>query len=188
MVRRARQLVPDIAVLYTSGYTENAVIHNGQLDPGVLLLTKPYSRSDLARRLRLALDQRPRPASSDAMAASTVLVVEDEALIRLSTCALIENLGLEAIEAGSGRAALDRIRSLPAAAILLTDVMLPDLRGTELIRIARELRPDLKVVACTGHAALPELQEMADTVIILQKPFTQDELRRALDRCRTAQS
>jgi hypothetical protein len=43
-------------VLYTSGYAENAIVHNGQLDAGVLLLPKPYSRAGLARMLRAALD------------------------------------------------------------------------------------------------------------------------------------
>jgi signal transduction histidine kinase len=46
---------PDVKVLYTSGYSESAIIHNGRLDPGVLLLTKPYRRSDLAQMIRVAL-------------------------------------------------------------------------------------------------------------------------------------
>ncbi|MBN8941964.1 MAG: PAS domain S-box protein [Rhizobiales bacterium] len=46
---------PGCKVLFTSGYTENAIIHHGRLDPGVLLLAKPYRKSDLARMLRLAL-------------------------------------------------------------------------------------------------------------------------------------
>jgi hypothetical protein len=43
-------------VLYTSGYSQSAIIHNGRLDPGVLLLTKPYRRADLARMIRIALE------------------------------------------------------------------------------------------------------------------------------------
>jgi PAS domain S-box-containing protein len=46
----------DLKVLFTSGYTESAVIHHGRLDPGVLLLTKPYRKQDLARMLRRALE------------------------------------------------------------------------------------------------------------------------------------
>jgi CheY-like chemotaxis protein len=46
---------PDLRVLYTSGYTENAIIHHGRLDSGVLLLAKPYRKSDLARAIRKAL-------------------------------------------------------------------------------------------------------------------------------------
>jgi CheY-like chemotaxis protein len=58
-----RQLADEMAkrrsplkVLFTSGYTENAIIHHGRLDPGVLLLAKPYRKSDLARMIRKALD------------------------------------------------------------------------------------------------------------------------------------
>jgi len=46
---------PGLKVLYTSGYTENAIVHHGRLDAGVLLLPKPYLSSDLARRIRTAL-------------------------------------------------------------------------------------------------------------------------------------
>ncbi|WP_431205638.1 PAS domain S-box protein [Bradyrhizobium betae] len=46
---------PDLRVVYTSGYTENAIIHHGRLDLGVLLLAKPYRKSDLARIIRKAL-------------------------------------------------------------------------------------------------------------------------------------
>ncbi|MET4390923.1 PAS domain S-box-containing protein [Bradyrhizobium sp. F1.4.3] len=47
---------PDLRVVYTSGYTENAIIHHGRLDSGVLLLAKPYRKSDLARIIRRALN------------------------------------------------------------------------------------------------------------------------------------
>jgi PAS domain S-box-containing protein len=46
---------PDLKVLFTSGYTENAIVHHGRLDPGVLLLAKPYRKADLARMIRQAL-------------------------------------------------------------------------------------------------------------------------------------
>jgi CheY-like chemotaxis protein len=51
-----RKLRPDLKVLYTSGYTENAIVHHGRVDAGIRLLTKPYRRADLARMLRQALD------------------------------------------------------------------------------------------------------------------------------------
>ena len=46
---------PDLKVLFTSGYTENAIIHHGRLDEGVLLLAKPYRKSDMAIMIRKAL-------------------------------------------------------------------------------------------------------------------------------------
>ena len=53
------KLRPGIKVLYTSGYTDNAVVHHGRLDEGVLLLTKPYRKPQLAKMVRQALDDRP---------------------------------------------------------------------------------------------------------------------------------
>ena len=51
----ASRLRPGLKVLYTSGYTENAVIHHGRLDPGITLLNKPFRRQDLAEMLRSVL-------------------------------------------------------------------------------------------------------------------------------------
>lgn len=51
----AASLRPGLRVLLTSGYTKNAIIHRGQLDPGVRLLSKPYTRADLARKISLVL-------------------------------------------------------------------------------------------------------------------------------------
>jgi signal transduction histidine kinase/ActR/RegA family two-component response regulator len=57
----ARKLRPDLPVLFTSGYTENSIVHHGRLDPGVHLLQKPYSGHDLARTVRKVLDLRASP-------------------------------------------------------------------------------------------------------------------------------
>jgi PAS domain S-box-containing protein len=58
LAEEATRRNPSLAVLYTSGYTENAVVHHGRLDPGVTLLNKPYRRLDLARKVREALAAR----------------------------------------------------------------------------------------------------------------------------------
>jgi CheY-like chemotaxis protein len=55
LVDEALKRRPGLKTLYTSGYTENAIVHHGRLDSGVLLLAKPYRKSDLARMIRLAL-------------------------------------------------------------------------------------------------------------------------------------
>ncbi len=54
---------PSLKVLFTSGYAENAIVHHGRLDPGVLLLAKPYRKADLARMVRKAFDM-PRVAAA----------------------------------------------------------------------------------------------------------------------------
>jgi PAS domain S-box-containing protein len=60
LARKARERLPGIAVLFTSGYTQNAIVHGGRLDPGVELLSKPYSREELASRVRQVLANRKR--------------------------------------------------------------------------------------------------------------------------------
>lgn len=52
----ALKLRAGLKVLFTSGYTENAIVHHGRLDAGVLLLAKPYRKPELARMIRTALD------------------------------------------------------------------------------------------------------------------------------------
>ncbi|EWY40475.1 histidine kinase [Skermanella stibiiresistens SB22] len=72
LARRARETLPDLAVLFTSGYTENAIVHGGRLDPGVHLLSKPYRREDLARKIRHLLgNQRQRRIARPGPSAAT---------------------------------------------------------------------------------------------------------------------
>ena len=64
---KARALHPDLRVLFTSGYTENAMIHNGRLDEGINLLSKPYGRAELASAVRTLLSA---PAAASAVQAA----------------------------------------------------------------------------------------------------------------------
>src|SRR5690348_2218178 len=78
LARKARERQPGIAVLFTSGYTDNAIVHAGRLDEGVELLSKPYSREALARKIQHALRlQYERPE------AGVTLQAEDSQTVRL---------------------------------------------------------------------------------------------------------
>ena len=57
LAKSALQLRPRLKVLFTTGYARNALMRNGRLEPGIRLLTKPFSLSDLARAVRNALDK-----------------------------------------------------------------------------------------------------------------------------------
>ena len=54
--------LPTVKVLFTSGYTQNAIFHHGRLDPDIILLPKPYRKSDLARMVRLAISAPLTPS------------------------------------------------------------------------------------------------------------------------------
>jgi PAS domain S-box-containing protein len=61
LAEHARRARPGVKVLFTTGYARNAIVHHGRLDPGVELITKPFSYADLAGRIRDLLDAPPAP-------------------------------------------------------------------------------------------------------------------------------
>jgi len=62
LARQAQLRLPALAMLFTSGYTDNAIVHRGRLDDGVELLSKPYTQEELARKLRKVLAVAPAVA------------------------------------------------------------------------------------------------------------------------------
>ncbi len=56
---KARQLRPDLVVLFTSGYARNAIVHHGRLDPGVEMIGKPFTYAALGTKIRKVLDEHP---------------------------------------------------------------------------------------------------------------------------------
>jgi CheY-like chemotaxis protein len=60
LAARARRIRPDLKVLFTSGYARNAIVHQGRLDPGVELLSKPFTLSQLAAKIRQIRDRGER--------------------------------------------------------------------------------------------------------------------------------
>jgi CheY-like chemotaxis protein len=84
-----------------------------------------------------------------------VLVVEDEAVVRMLVVDVIEGLGHAVLEAADGPSGLEIVRSDTRVDLLVTDVGLPGLDGRQLAESARERRPDLKVLFITGYANDP---------------------------------
>jgi signal transduction histidine kinase/CheY-like chemotaxis protein len=76
---RVRALYPHTRTLFTSGYTENAIVHQGVLNPGVTLLQKPFTPSALALKLREVLDQPNAPKPDPAQKTSGFTKISDEA-------------------------------------------------------------------------------------------------------------
>ncbi|QJE01645.1 PAS domain-containing protein [Massilia forsythiae] len=198
MARKAKERLPDLAVLFTSGYTENAIVHGGRLDAGVELIGKPYTKESLARKIRhvlanekqkqaaranplpaaVALD--PAPAAPSAAAAPgdgtvlKVLLVEDETTIRDNTRDMIEYLGHEVIAVASAEEAMPHLSR--DVNVLLTDLQLPGIQGTDLAQLARAQFPDIAVLLASGYGgtvAIPGVRA-------LPKPYTLEMLGEAL--------
>jgi CheY-like chemotaxis protein len=189
LARMARERLPNLAVLFTSGYTENSIVHGGRLDPGVELLGKPYTRESLARRIRQVLaNQRNRVHVESAPpivpAAGRVpdpdrlriVLVEDEDEIRDATAALLRHLGHDVLEAVDAEQAVGLIS--PASDVLITDVLLPGMSGDLLAAQARTLAPGIRIVFATGKG---EVNNWPDAVV-LRKPYDLAGLTAALAR------
>lgn len=189
--RLAALKYPGIKVLYTSGYTQNAIVHNGKLDDDAFLLSKPYRKEELARKLRSVLDgtargpitpSAPKGAPAPALApGAKVLVVEDVALIRMTTVDMVEQLGFAPLEAGDAPQALAILHADPTIAVLLTDLGLPGMNGRQLVEETLKLRPGIKVIIASGYSTEAEEGEaLKNKVAYLTKPFDLAQLKRAL--------
>ena len=110
----------------------------------------------------------------------TVLVVDDDALVRTGTAAMLEDLGHVVIEVGSGAKALELLRSVHDIDLVLTDHAMPGMTGTELARRIRRVQPDLAVILATGYAELPNGEADDPSIPRLSKPFRQHELATAI--------
>lgn len=117
-------------------------------------------------------------AAEPEIASKTVLVVDDDALIAMSTVDLLEDLGHTVIEAHSGSAALDIIASGRPIDIMITDFSMPRMNGGELAVAARRMRPDLPILLATGYAELPPGSEL--DLPRLAKPYQQHHLAAAI--------
>jgi PAS domain S-box-containing protein len=110
----------------------------------------------------------------------TVLVMDDDSAVREVTSDMLGELGYLVLQAGSGGAALDILRTDQAVDILLADYAMPGMNGVDAARDALALRPGLPVLFITGYADLKALRDVGEDRII-QKPFRDEELSRKVE-------
>jgi len=175
----ARQLRPDLKVLFTTGYARNAIVHDGRLDPGVALITKPFTYSGLAAKLGDMLDTRE---------ASRVLLVEDEILVQMVAADQLRELGYRVETAGSATEAINKMKLLNDIGLAIVDVGLPDRRGDVLVGELRAMHPQLPIVIATGYDSAELSRRFASDrhIALIRKPYTQDDLKTAVGRLKPA--
>ena len=198
LARKARERLPDIAVLFTSGYTDNAIVHAGRLDDGIELLSKPYSREAMARKIRHVLrNQQQRNAASTILAEQRsanpsvapnlrslrILLVEDDELVRAGTMEMLKTLGLDILEARDGTSAMNMLQAHPID-VLIADVGLPDISGIDLAANALRHRPHLRVIFASGYDVVltDDKRASLSTSLSLRKPYNLDDLLHALEK------
>jgi len=180
--------------MFTSGYTQNAIVHGGRLDRGVELLSKPYSREQLAYKIGQMLKGATGPVSvrrKDTLAEAQpttlpsatslrILVVEDHADSREAICEVLTMLGHRPHGVGSGEEALANL-SVQTFEVLLTDISLAGMSGIELAHKATDATPTLRCVFASGRDLPPDANFPFEWRA-LRKPYTGEEIQEILSR------
>jgi signal transduction histidine kinase/CheY-like chemotaxis protein len=143
------------------------------------------SKPGLGTCIDLWLPATKSPVKSDAEAAAvrrlasagTALLVDDEELVRASTSEMLADLGYAVVEAASGEEALKLVESGVNFDVVLTDHLMPGMRGTDLARTLRERFPERPALIISGYA---EVEGLATDLPRLSKPFRRSELAAAL--------
>jgi CheY-like chemotaxis protein len=171
----AQRRWPKLRVLFTTGYARNAIVHDGRLDPGVSLITKPFTYDGLAAKIAEML--------TDDCSGRCVLVVEDDEQVRAVIVESLAELGYRVQEAASALEAANRIRSAGSFIdAVVIDIGLPDRRGDALAAELRALHAKLPIVIASGYAETPLQDRFKHDPFFkfLTKPYDTMQLAAAL--------
>jgi CheY-like chemotaxis protein len=178
LVDEARLLRSDLKVLFTSGYARQAVMHDGRLDQGVELLTKPFTRAQLGVRIRSVLDSA---AVATASTSRVAVVIDDEVLIGMYLADVLEDIGFTVIQSQSAQGGLAAVEGTPQPDVAFVDIGLPDRNGLELALEMRTRFPNLKIAIASGYSEQSSSIPRDDPyVMFLPKPFDAAAIKRTL--------
>ena len=116
---------------------------------------------------------------------TTILLIEDEVMVREVNQAILVRLGYKVVCAPNGREAIDRLKAADASIdLVLLDIKLPDMDGAAIYPIARRHRPNAKIVICSGYALDGPTQALMDQGAdgFIHKPFSIQVISEVLDR------
>ncbi|HEX4555415.1 MAG TPA: PAS domain S-box protein [Xanthobacteraceae bacterium] len=108
-----------------------------------------------------------------------ILLVDDDALVRMGTVDMLEDLGHEVVEAGSAAEALTLLQAGAGLDMVITDQAMPGMRGTELAAQIGQKYPGLPIILATGYAELPNEDDPG--LPRLSKPFRQEDIAKIID-------
>jgi len=166
---RLISLRPAIKVLYISGYTDNVILQQGVLEPGVAFLEKPFTSDTLTRKVREVLDAVPVMTS--------LLTVGGDDHVRNQLHQTLQGAGYRVFGVTDARHAIDWLRER-GVDLLIVELVTLEEEGLDTIRSLKREQPDLKIVAISGaprgQSLLPHGDSGAE--IILQKPLRVEDV------------
>lgn len=121
------------------------------------------------------------PAAPSKTPALRIMLVDDHDAVRETTAGMLRDLGHKVDAQGDGRAALRRLeRAGEDYDLIVTDYAMPVISGDEILRQARRLRPDLPGIIISGYAEGPSMPADIAETIVLTKPFSIEQMDRAI--------
>ena len=163
---------PSMKVLFVSGYPHASI--SARIGADAEYLQKPFPPAALAKRVRRVLGDKGN---------RTILLVDDEASVRGLLRKILESAGFNVVEAANGHEAIARVRQNPID-LILTDLVMPEKEGLEVIRELRRSHRNLRIVAMSGALGGRYLKSaaMLGAQATIRKPVAPDELLRTLGR------
>jgi light-regulated signal transduction histidine kinase (bacteriophytochrome) len=141
------------------------------------------SAVDKGTSIELTLPVAPPPGGGTVSAVNRrlrgsgkVLFVDDDPTVSMIITAFLGQAGFDVVSAGDGKAALSILASEPGFDALVTDYVMPEMNGADLIAWARELYPALPAMVITGYAGAKDLAGLPADVVVLRKPCQRDDL------------
>ena len=172
--RRARLLRPDLLTLYTTGYAPGRLLQEGLTSQDAVLV-KPFTFDALSEKIAAILLPRTKVGS--------ILMVEDEPMIRMDAAMTLRDMGFDVVEAGSVAEAMAEIETRgEGLGAVVVDMGLPDGRGDEVIARLRQKYKNTPVIITTGYedAALHQKFHGDRCTTFLSKPYYADQVATAL--------
>ncbi|MEG4930205.1 PAS domain S-box protein [Microcoleus sp. F10-B2] len=206
LARLAKVRLPELKVLFTSGYTRNAIVHEGRLDEGVELIAKPFTREALAAKIRSVLDEQtdepvltdpttevpttPHSANTEAIVNvdairektidSRILLVEDEILIACMTEETLTGFGYHVDTVSTVADALRSIENIRYD-IVIADLGLPDGSGEAVVKAALQHSGGAGVIIASGGGTDLGHHSGNPRIKILHKPYTEQSIKAAIE-------
>jgi CheY-like chemotaxis protein len=143
---------------------------------GIVDAGRQHSNLSSALRLFVLGHFREQAARAATSPRRTVLVVDDDPLVRDMTASMLADLGCQVVSAANGTEALEKLSTHSPIGMMITDINMPGLDGYELAERARRQRPDLEVILLSGR------ETDGRGLPLIRKPFLQADLMRLMQQ------
>jgi len=112
----------------------------------------------------------------------TVLLVDDDVDVRKIAAVILAEMGFQVVQASSAEDAMEVIRGSTKVDLLMTDLAMPGIGGMELARLAKNARPDLKLLYTSAYVRVADGSKALAHGPLIEKPWMQEQLKEVIEK------